>query len=69
MGGQWWDGAADEIFWMEITRRPDIGGHLKAPIEARGGRITAGYALVGEVQPGDVVIHYDSVHERIVGVS
>ena len=54
---------------MEITRRDDIGADLKAPSAARGGVTTASYALVPLVQPGDVVVHYDSRQEAIVGVS
>jgi hypothetical protein len=55
--------------WMEITRREDIGADLKAPSAARGGGITASYVLVPVVRPDDVVIHYDSRREAIVGVS
>ena len=54
---------------MEITRRDDIGADLKAPSAARGGVTTASYALVPLVQPGDIVVHYDSHQEAIVGVS
>lgn len=54
---------------MEIIRREDMGADLKAPSAARGGGVTASYVLVPAVRPGDVVIHYDSRHEDIVGVS
>jgi hypothetical protein len=54
---------------MEITRRDDIGADLKAPSVARGGVTTASYGLVPLVQPSDVVVHYDSRQEAIVGVS
>jgi len=65
----WWQRRAGENLWMEITRRDDIGADLKAPAAARGGVVTASYALVPLVQPGDVVVHYDSRQEAIVGVS
>ena len=65
----WWRRHAGENVWMEITRRDDIGADLKAPAAARGGGITASYALVPLVQPGDVVVHYDSRQEAIVAVS
>src|ERR1700722_8622794 len=55
--------------WMEITRREDIGADLKAPAAARGGGVTGSYVLVPAVRPDDVVIHYDSRREAIVGVS
>lgn len=67
--GYWWQRHAHENMWMEITRRDDIGADLKAPAAARGGVVTASYALVPLVQPGDVVVHYDSRQEAIVGVS
>ena len=67
--GYWWQRHASENVWMEITRRDDIGADLKAPAAARGGGITASYALVPLVQPGDVVVHYDSRQEAIVAVS
>lgn len=54
---------------MEITRRDDIGSDVKAPIAARGGVSTPGYALVSAVQANNLVIHYDSAAEQIVGVS
>jgi hypothetical protein len=54
---------------MEVTRRDDIGADLKAPSAARGGAATPGYALVAVVRPGDVIVHYDSRDERVVGVS
>jgi hypothetical protein len=66
---KWWEGNSAQNLWMEITRRPDIGSDLKAPIEARGGRSTAGYTLLEDVRAGDIVVHYDSAHEEIVGVS
>ena len=65
----WWERDARENVWMEITRRDDIGTDLKAPAAARGGVATASYALMPLVQPGDVVVHYDSHQEAIVGVS
>lgn len=54
---------------MEITRRDDLGSDLGAPLEARGGSSSPGYALMNEVSEGDVVIHYNSVTRSIDGVS
>ena len=67
--GYWWERAAGENVWMEITGREDIGADLKAPSTARGGVATGSYVLLPLVQPGDVVIHYDTRQEAIVGVS
>lgn len=65
----WWAKDPEERFYFEITRRPDIGIDLRAPLSARGGSDTPGYSLVNEVQKGDFVIHYKSDLEQIVGVS
>jgi hypothetical protein len=65
----WWEGEPGENVFMEITRRDDIGANLQAPATARGGGTTASYSLVPLVRPGDVVIHYDSRQEAIVGIS
>jgi hypothetical protein len=65
----WWERVPGENVFMEITRRDDIGANLQAPVTARGGVTTASYSLVPLVRPGDVVIHYDSHVEAIVGVS
>jgi hypothetical protein len=65
----WWDGEPDEKVFMEITRREDIGADLNAPLAARGGAATPGYALVAAVRPGDIIVHYDSRDEEITGVS
>jgi hypothetical protein len=54
---------------MEVARRSDVGTDLKAPVAARGGGRTPGYALVAAVQPGDIILHYDGRHEAIVGAS
>ena len=54
---------------MEITRRKDIGDDLVVPLAARGGVDTPGYTLVGAVQAGNIVVHYDSGAEAVVGVS
>lgn len=69
VGDFWWTGRADERLWMEITRRDDLGSDLGAPLEARGGSNSPGYALMNEVAEGDVVIHYNSVTRSIDGVS
>jgi hypothetical protein len=54
---------------MEVTDRPDMGCDLKAPVEARHGANTPGYTLVSEMKEGDIVVHYDSEAQCIVGAS
>jgi hypothetical protein len=51
----WWDGDPDQRYWMEITDREDLGGPLKSP---KLPRLTWGYDLVSQVQPGDHVLHW-----------
>jgi hypothetical protein len=34
---QWWANEPGERYYMEITRREDIGADLRAPVAARGG--------------------------------
>ena len=65
----WWADQPHENLFMEVTRRRDIGVDLRAPLTARGGVATPGYALVAAVGPGDIVAHYDSAEEAITGVS
>ena len=55
--------------WMEITQREDIGADLEAPSAASGDGVTGSYVLVPAVRTDDLVIHYDSRREAIVGVS
>lgn len=55
---RWWDGAPEEIFWMETTDRADLGVDLNAPERTEEGREYWSYSFVREVQEGDVVFHY-----------
>ena len=65
----WWEGYPAEVFWLEITDRPDVGVDLHAPQrDARGGR-SSGYSLIWHVARGDVVFHYERDHRAITGWS
>ncbi len=66
---RWWDVAEREIFWLEITGRPDIGADLKAPQRDDEGSEYWSYSLVTEVDNGDVVFHYNRLEHSIVGWS
>jgi hypothetical protein len=55
---RWWDDERNEIFWLEITDRDDLGVDLHAPAERETGGDYWSYALVREVHDGDVVFHY-----------
>jgi Domain of unknown function (DUF3883) len=65
----WWEGDESERIYIEITGRSDVGNDVIAPVAARDGYPTSGYALVGLVRRGDIVDHYSSAAEAIVGVS
>ena len=51
--------------WLEITNRPDIGANLLAPKSDEHWSWT----LLTRVQAGDVIYHYSTEREAIVGVS
>ncbi|HJQ93705.1 MAG TPA: hypothetical protein VJ874_05415 [Candidatus Thermoplasmatota archaeon] len=66
----WWNDRPNERYWLEITNRSDIGADLNAPQTDKGGkRPHHAYALITHVAAGDVVFHYDTKVEQIVGVS
>jgi Domain of unknown function (DUF3883) len=69
MDAYWWSNRPTEDLFMEITQRDDIGCDLNAPLVARGGVETSGYALLSAVKAGNIVVHYDSATAQIVGVS
>lgn len=53
----WWTGEPEQRYWMEITDRVDLGGPLLSP---KLPRLTWGYDLVSQVQPGDRVLHWST---------
>ena len=64
MVNRWWEDDPSEIYWIEITDRPDVGVNLKAP-QSRN----SGHFLVKEVKSGDVVYHYDINSKSFIGRS
>jgi len=50
----WWDGDADERYWMEITDRPDIGTDLHCPQRDTGEHANPGYSTILLVRNGDI---------------
>jgi hypothetical protein len=56
---RWWQADPLERYWMEITGRPDLGADLHAPRLDDSGEENPTYALVREVQDGDIVLHYE----------
>lgn len=67
---KWWIHDPSERYWLEITNREDIGTNLLAPQVNDRGEDYWSYALVTEVRPGDLVLHWDKNHgPGIVGYS
>lgn len=65
----WWSGDESECYWLEVTNRPDIGADLNAPLEDEAGKKQWSYAFVAEPNSGDVVFHFHTPSESIVGRS
>jgi hypothetical protein len=61
----WWHQFPGEIYWIEQTDRPDLGGPLKAPANSSN----AGQQILQLVNEGDVVLHWYKPQEAIVGYS
>ncbi|WP_198351504.1 protein NO VEIN domain-containing protein [Streptomyces typhae] len=67
---KWWRHDPNERYWLEITNREDIGTNLLAPKTNDRGENYWSYALVREVRPGDLVLHWDKNHgPGVVGYS
>ncbi|MFF4555373.1 protein NO VEIN domain-containing protein [Streptomyces sp. NPDC001422] len=67
---RWWRRDPSERYWLEITNRDDIGTNLLAPQVNDQGMEYWSYALVREVRPGDLVLHWDKNHgPGVVGYS
>jgi hypothetical protein len=65
----WWDGAADERYWCEITDRKDIGADLKCPQTNEKGLEYWSYSLIRDIVAGDIVFHYSTVDRAFVAAS
>jgi len=65
----WWEKKPDEIFWLEVTGRSDIGVNLKAPQANEHGADFWSYSLLKYVHQGDVIFHYNRTRQAIVARS
>lgn len=54
----WWREKPGEVFWLEVTDRPDLGDNLKAPQSNEHEGDFWSYSLLKEIRPGDVIFHY-----------
>jgi hypothetical protein len=66
---RWWDGNPDEIYWLEITDRTNLGDDLNAPQRRDDGREFWGYSLINDIRAGDIVFHYHKGDKAILAWS
>ena len=62
----WWQKYTEEYYWVEVTKRDDIGEDLKAPLKDGGNKDYWSYSILQQMRPGDLVIHYDSSVKAII---
>jgi hypothetical protein len=65
----WWSHDPEEVFWLEITDRDDLGTDLKAPDFKEDGKPFWSYSLVRDVQAGHVILHYEKRERAITSFS
>lgn len=68
-GGNWWSDVPEEVFWLEITDRPDVGIDLHCPQRDASKRPSSGYTLINDVARGDIVFHYERERRAITAWS
>lgn len=66
---RWWSGDSTEAYWLELTDRDDVGANLKAPLLGESGQEFWSYVLLREAKVGDIVFHYRTSQNAIIGVS
>lgn len=66
---EWWNGNADEPYWVEIRREPGIGTSLDCPNRDERGRRNPWWELVRSVKRGEIVYHWSANEGRFVGRS
>lgn len=67
--GYWWFGDSSERYWLESTDRTDVGANLRAPIADESGAPNWRYTIFRLAKPGDIVLHYHTPSDAIVGFS
>jgi hypothetical protein len=65
----WWLADPNERFWLEVTRRSDLGTNLKTPQTAENGCDYWSYSLINYIRPSDSVFHYDGNIQSLVARS
>lgn len=65
----WWKHIARERFWLEITDRDPLGEPVIGAYEGPSGNRLWHGELIRYIEPGDVVFHYYTPWQAIVGWS
>ena len=65
----WWQKYTEEYYWVEVTKRDDIGENLRAPLKNTGSKDYFSYSILQQMCPKDLVIHYDGKISAITGIS
>lgn len=65
----YWDDDPTENVYMEITTRANIGENLLVPESKVGPGSSPSIRLASSIEPGDIIVHYKSDEQAIVGVS
>lgn len=64
-----WNDDDGERYWLEITRREDVGEESWHYTENSAGTPSGQTLLLRGVRPGDIALHYDANRSAIVGRS
>jgi hypothetical protein len=64
-----WEGPEGRRYWMEVTRRHDIGRDLNTPVAKENGQPFWSYSLINDIRAGDVVLHYSTPRGAVIGWS
>ncbi len=65
----WWAADPTKCYWIEFTDRDDLGSNLRAPAVDESGKENWRYALFKQAALGDIVFHYHTPQDAIIGVS
>lgn len=65
----WWENDPKEKYWVEIRHIEGLGTYLSSPLAKANGARDLWYDLVGMVNVGDVILHWNVREGRLVGAS
>jgi hypothetical protein len=65
----WWQQLPEERYWLDVTDRHGRDRFLRAPRGDGASSASWTYRLITHIKDGDVIVHYDSLQQAIVGWS